>query len=181
MKCAAKNSGKRSGVIPHTYQFPLSGMGRMGHRRSKSALLNPSVNGAWLSGNCALSNLRLSALNHCVSPTAGESFHLSASAFSFRTVRPSQKFKDAASVDARLVMTVPPATPPNTAGDTTGRMNPMGRNSSVIVSFSAANNPTYTANTKTTFRSWSWSRYPLSSARGGSPKKAASSSKPPTA
>ena len=52
-------------------------------------------------------------------------------------------------VDAREVSIVPPTTPPNTAGDTTGKMKPMGRNSSVIVSFSAAKRPTYTANTAT--------------------------------
>ena len=61
MKCAAKNSGNLSGVIPHTYQFPESGMGRIGHSRSSSALLNPSVSGHSDSGNCSLSNLRLSA------------------------------------------------------------------------------------------------------------------------
>mmetsp|Transcript_12172 Transcript_12172/g.19646 ORF Transcript_12172/g.19646 Transcript_12172/m.19646 type:complete len:254 (-) Transcript_12172:19-780(-) len=147
MKCAAKNSGNLSGVMPHTYQFPDNGMGRIGHSRSSKADLKPSVSGHWLSGNCVESNRRLSAWNHRLSPTVGLSFHFSASAFSLSTVRPRKKLKLAAMVDASDVSTVPPSTPPNTAGDTTGRMNPMGRNSSVMVSFSAANSATYTPNT----------------------------------
>mmetsp|Transcript_5632 Transcript_5632/g.21316 ORF Transcript_5632/g.21316 Transcript_5632/m.21316 type:complete len:327 (+) Transcript_5632:126-1106(+) len=155
MKCAAKNSGNLSGVMPHTYQFPDSGMGSMGHSRNSKADLKPSVNGGLLSGNSLESKRRESAPNHFVSPSFGESFHVSARAFSFKTVRPSQKLSDAAIVEAKDVAIVPPATPPKTAGDTTGKMNPIGKNSSVIVSFSAANNPTYTRNTNPTFRSWS--------------------------
>ena len=158
MKCAAKNSGNFSGVMPHTYQLPDSGMGRIGHSRRSRADLNPSVNGHSDSGNCVESNLRLSAWNHLLSPTVVLSFHLSPSAFSRSTVLPSQKLRLAAMVDASEVKNVPPSTPPNTAGDTTGRMKPMGRNSSVIVSFSAANRPKYTANTRPTLRPWSWSR-----------------------
>ena len=51
--------------MPHTYQLPDKGMGKIGHSRSSNADLNPSVRGHSDSGNCDESNLRLSAWNHC--------------------------------------------------------------------------------------------------------------------
>ena len=148
MKCAAKNSLNLRGVSPHTYQFPLIGIGKIGHSLSKSADLNPS--GTVDSGNCDESNLRLSAANHFCSPTGSLSPHLKPNILSFNTYRARKKLTLAASVLASDVTIVPPKTPPNTTGDTTGSTKPIGKNSSVIVNFSATNNPTYTANTAAT-------------------------------
>ena len=155
------------------------GMGKMGHNRSKSADLKPS--GTTLSGNCEESKRRLSAPNHFCSPTGSFSPHLNARIFSLKTYRPRKKLTLAASVLANEVTIVPPNTPPNTAGEITGNTNPMGKNSSVIVIFSAMNNPTYTANTVHAGYDCNWSKYPLNSLLGGNPKNSVNSSNPPTA
>mmetsp|Transcript_3097 Transcript_3097/g.9554 ORF Transcript_3097/g.9554 Transcript_3097/m.9554 type:complete len:307 (+) Transcript_3097:211-1131(+) len=142
IKCAAKNSQYFNFVTPHTYQFPLIGMGRIGHNLNNNADLNPS--GITWSGKLFESNRLSNAWYHFLSFVGSPSLanHLKFSAFSLNTVLPSQKFALAAIVDANDVNNVPFNTFPNTIGDNTGSTKPIGRNSSVIVTFSAKKSKT---------------------------------------
>mmetsp|Transcript_5048 Transcript_5048/g.13080 ORF Transcript_5048/g.13080 Transcript_5048/m.13080 type:complete len:242 (+) Transcript_5048:84-809(+) len=123
--CAAMNSSGGTLVTPHRYQCASIGIGRMGARRSISAVLKPSF-----------SKLRLIALNQPLVPIGSPPNKLSFFRRSASTFRPMKKFKVAPEAEAMTEAAAPCTTPPNRMGDSVGRMIPSGVNSVAHTSFS---------------------------------------------